>query len=314
VTLNIAVVTHDSAFQSSDARLSVWDPALRAYRSTDVKAHKQVPVFAYTWSASVSFTGVGRTRSVDVSEWLAKALPTVGNLDARFDDLIETLVGADDWLQWVPRSDRRHTFTVAAFVEDRAIAVLVSNFERISGQVDDVASDRLFVTRREIHRPIVIVTGQRHAVSREDRRLLARTIPPGVTPPAHNPPPDGTLEEGQFQVSLQVGANPEGIRMLDRLATVNARAATVEPATVSRECVATLLQRDGQAWFFPVGYADDEDFVPPFVARMLRGVPIRRRQDEQGRPHRIRLTQLMANRRSDPDAVVVGVSISRLEQ
>jgi len=102
--------------------------------------------------------------------------------------------------------------------------------------------------------------------------------------------------------------------MLERLGGVNARAATLEPVAISRKCVATLLQRDGQAWFFPVGYPDDEDFAPPFVARMIRGIPTRRKLDDHGRPHPVRLTQLMANRRSAPDAVVVGLSLNGLER
>jgi hypothetical protein len=105
MTLNITVLSRDSAFQSSDARLSVWDPAARAYRIDDFKAHKQVPVFGRSWSASVSFTGVGRTRSIDVSEWLAGAAPVnAWQQNATFEDLIQSLLGADDWLQWVPLS------------------------------------------------------------------------------------------------------------------------------------------------------------------------------------------------------------------
>jgi hypothetical protein len=137
MTLNITVLSHDSAFQSSDARLSVWDPAARAYRIHDVKAHKQVPVFGRSWSASVTFTGVGRTRSVDVSEWLANAVSPLFGVNASFEDLIGALLGADDWLQWVPRADRRHTFTVAAFVGDMVVAVLVSNFENVLGRCEE---------------------------------------------------------------------------------------------------------------------------------------------------------------------------------
>jgi hypothetical protein len=316
MTLNITVLSHDSAFQSSDARLSVWDAAARAYRIHDVKAHKQVPVFGRSWSASVSFTGVGRTRSIDVSEWLADAVsPLVAGPTAAFEDLIDALLSADDWLQWVPRADRRHTFTVAAFVGDRAVAVLVSNFEHVSGQTEPVARDRLFVTRRTVRCPVVIVTGQRGAVSRQDRRLLVHTIPPVVPPPVHNPPPEGALVEGLPQISVQVGANPEGTGMLERLGRVNERAAHAVP-TVSRECVATLLQRDGQAWFFPMGYAEDEDFVPPFARHLMDRVPEHRKQrkhDERGRPLPIRLTQVMANRSSNPDAVLVGTVWTGLE-
>jgi hypothetical protein len=64
-----------------------------------------VPVFGRSWSASVSFTGVGRTRSIDVSEWLAGAAPVnAWQQNATFEDLIQSLLGADDWLQWVPLS------------------------------------------------------------------------------------------------------------------------------------------------------------------------------------------------------------------
>lgn len=314
MTLNITVAARDLVFQSSDTRLSVWDRAAGRYRVDRVKAHKQVPVFGRDWAASVCYTGVGRTRSVDVSEWLAKALGPVSELKRDFEDVVGELLRADEWLRWVPRSDRRHTFTVGAFVGGESWVVVVSNFQEVTGRTAPEAQDRLFVTRMRVRRPVAVVTGARGVVSRDDRRLLARTVPTTVAPaPTHNPPPAGVSSEGTFQLSVAVGAYPEGIGMLERIARVNQRAAASTPS-VSRECVAVLLQRDGQAWFFPAGYSEDEDFVPAFARPMLDGVRYSRKRDERGMPQPVRLKQIMVNKRIDPDAIAVASVWSGLEE
>jgi hypothetical protein len=106
VTLNITVVSRDAIYQSSDFRLTLWDPRTRTYRLLDSKAQKQVPVFGYGWSASVCFTGVGSNRSVDTSEWLAEKVGRLGQ-HRSLDHVIQALQGADDWLRWVPLEHRR---------------------------------------------------------------------------------------------------------------------------------------------------------------------------------------------------------------
>jgi hypothetical protein len=319
LTLNITVVSKNIAYQSSDFRLSTWDPVASAYRAFDSPADKQMPVFAYGWVATVCFTGVGRSRSLDTSAWLSDQIRRL-QPTADFNELISALRGFETELQWVPRRDKRHTFTIVSFAGGRTELALVSNFEYLSGVREQAPSDRLFVTSRTVTRPLVIATGQREALAKHDRRFLLRSIPRVPTPPPEHVTPANL---GEYQLSVRVGPEPSGLQMLQRLANVNARSAASPSAamTVSRDCVVSALQSDGQAWFYPAGIPETQDYIPEFAFHRLGSFQQMRQQgnftrkvNANGNPEPIRLTQIMANRRTNPDALVVALVLSGVEE
>ena len=49
----------------------------------------------FRWTASVCFAGVGRTRSVNVGEWLAERIAAI-EPDDPFERLLDELLTADD--------------------------------------------------------------------------------------------------------------------------------------------------------------------------------------------------------------------------
>lgn len=136
------------------------------------------------WTASVAFSGVGRTPEVDVGEWLAERTKAfTGGVERDFEALVDSLTDADVWLSKIPRRDlARHSFAIGAFVADQPTFVLISNFENPTDLVADLAAPVLTVYRQRPRRPHVFVSGQKLAVLRAERRriaaLAARDVPP----------------------------------------------------------------------------------------------------------------------------------------
>ena len=73
VTLNITVATRRCIYQSADFRLL----DLTTGETSDFETQKIVLVNTFAWTATVCFAGVGRTRNVDVAEWLADLVASI---------------------------------------------------------------------------------------------------------------------------------------------------------------------------------------------------------------------------------------------
>jgi hypothetical protein len=122
---------------------------------------------------------------------------------------------------WPPSS---HTFVFAAFVDGRAHAATISNFEDCTGRSEACPAPGLRVDSREMRRgPLLLVTGRKAAVRRASRRRLERVAGRSDTSPA---------------------------RVRSALSQINAEAADAAEAggTVSVGCSVTSFRRDGSGF------------------------------------------------------------------
>lgn len=125
MTLNITVATERCIYQSADYRLQ----DVTTKKTFDFQTQKLVLINNSGWSATVCFAGVGRTATVDVSEWLAERVAAIEFADP-FERLLDELKTADTWLSTVLPPDNRHSFSIGAFVGTHPVFALVSNFEK----------------------------------------------------------------------------------------------------------------------------------------------------------------------------------------
>jgi hypothetical protein len=169
MTLNITILTPTVIYQSGDYKLS--DPATG--KAELMPSTKAVGLRYKDWTAFLTYTGIGRVggrHTADfVSEWLR------GHGDLSFAEAIELLrQRGSSWLNRVARG-ARHTFVVAAFVQDAPVAAIISNFQKWHGSDQGSVAPELFATEVRANRKAeVIVTGLRSAVSRHQRRDLER--------------------------------------------------------------------------------------------------------------------------------------------
>ncbi len=179
MTLNLTVASARCIYQSADYRLV----DLQTRRFIDFEAQKIQAFTTFRWSATICFAGVGRTNTVDVSEWLSHQVSSIDQNDP-FDVLIDKLLEADSWLNDIPHPHNRHSFSVGAFIGSHPEFVLISNFEDLVGNVAPQAAAKLVVYRSRPGRPTTYVSGIVHAVNRAQRRLLAKLASRDLTPSA----------------------------------------------------------------------------------------------------------------------------------
>jgi hypothetical protein len=243
MTLNLTLLTAEAIYQCADFRLTDGD----SRQPLDTKSMKLVTVHYSEWEGFVTYTGVGRWRGRDTSEWIVGWL--TGMQEASPDEVIERIrKKGTDFLRAIERAPggRRfcHTFVVAAFVNGKPLVATISNFEDCSGRSDDVPAAELAVDTRVLgRRPTLLVTGQKAAVPRASKRRLERVAErPDISP----------------------------ARLRSELTSINAEAATSAAArgTVSAGCSVASFRRDG------TGFQDltDGGFAKP--RSLSYGTPI----------------------------------------
>lgn len=119
------------------------------------------------------FAGVGRTQTTDVGKWLSSVVASIG-MDDPFQRLLDELMHAREWLAAVPPRERRHSFSIGAFVGTRAEFALISNFHNLNGISSKTASEDLVLYRTQPRVPMVFVAGQAPFVTRQERRILLK--------------------------------------------------------------------------------------------------------------------------------------------
>jgi hypothetical protein len=129
----------------------------------------------FQWDGFVTYTGVGRWRGRDIADWLVEWL--TGLEDASAEDVARRIgERATSLLNEIARSTRMrhlHTFVLAAFWQDRPHIWVISNFENCAGLSNSRPLSEFSIdVKRLTGDPIVVVTGQKKAVRREDRRRL----------------------------------------------------------------------------------------------------------------------------------------------
>ncbi len=252
MTLTITIVTSRCVYQSADYRLV----DLESGEWVDFETQKIVFTQGEGWSASIAMSGVGRTPDIDVSEWLADRTKAFAfGLRDTFEDLIERLLEADDWLSTIAQRDKaRHSFAIGAFVGSTPTFILISNFETSTGLASAVAAPKLAIYRERPSRVSVFASGQRWAVPRAERRKLA------------------ALAARDSDPSVMHAALAEENRL------VAERTDTVSPA-----CFTTFLRVTGEGGAQPHGL-EGRPFFPSFAMPPGMEALIRRLVQEQFGP------------------------------
>lgn len=266
MTLNLTVTTRRCIYQSADFRLLDWTTG----KLTDFETQKIVLVNKFRWTATVCFAGVGRTPKVNVGDWLAGRVAAI-QPDDPFDRLLDELLTADDWLSDVSPPYNRHSFSVGAFVGIEPVFALVSNFETPFGPPAMNARPRLSVSQLRPHKPKTFVSGQKEAVSRPQRKQLARLA-------ARDPEPQG---------------------MYAAMAEVN-RSVAAQNTRVSAACFTTHVRFTGDGGGLAHGLGD-RPFSPEFAMPPLMRDAVTRLLDEQFGPGRAQLRQIASVRAEATD-------------
>ena len=221
MTLNLTVVSRERIYQCADYRLS--NPRTR--QAIDIESPKIILVNAYRWSATVCYTGIAQIPDgTYVGDWLS-ALAKDISPNEPFNQLLDSIAGADSWLREYPLESRRISFSVGAFDVDQPVFALISNFEEPSGRMSQSVASTLTVHRVRPDKPKAYVAGLKTAVSRQDRRQLERLA-------SHN---------------------PEISDMSMALVELNRRVASAWPNLVSAACFTTYLSHTGNGGGSPHG-------------------------------------------------------------
>ena len=169
MTLNLTVTTPRCIYQSADFRLRDWTTGdLR-----DFETQKIVLVTKSRWTATVCFAGVGRTHKVNVGDWLAERIAAIES-DDPFERLLDELLTANVWLSGASIPDKRHSFSVGAFVGVEPVFALVSNFETLAEPPAPSARSQLTVSQMRPSEPKTFVAGQQQEVSLLQRSQLEK--------------------------------------------------------------------------------------------------------------------------------------------
>ena len=171
MTLNITVATERCIYQSADYRLQ----DVLTKNTYDFQTQKLVLINNSRWSATVCFAGVGRTATIDVSEWLAERVAAIEFADP-FERLLEELKAAEAWLSKVPPPHNLHSFSIGAFVGTHPVFALVSNFENPNGPPSPTATSDLSIFELRPTKPRTFISGQKQAVTRPERRRLEALV------------------------------------------------------------------------------------------------------------------------------------------
>lgn len=264
MTLNITVLTRRYIYQSADYRL--LDFATK--RTTDFETQKIVFFIARTWSASICFSGVGRAPSVDVSEWLAEIVRAIPKREP-LDYLIGELLKAEDWLNQVSASLRRHSFSIGAFVGGTPLFVLISNFERPDHPPSPVASGRLNVFEVQVRNAKVFLSGDMTAVTARETRRLKRLALRSRSP--------AEVESALVEVN-------------------RAAAARSKAKVISQSCFTTYLRPTGEGGGTPHGMDDNRPFMPTFALPVGVDTMVKDLLNKQFGPGGARMISLGAGR------------------
>jgi tetratricopeptide (TPR) repeat protein len=177
MTLNLTVTTDRRLFQCADYRLVNWHTG----EALETETQKIFLFNAFGWTATVCFTGVARTHTgVDVGQWLGKLQGSI-SMDDSFDDLLQGLKGANQWLQQLPKNyHRRLSFSVGAFVETTPVYALVTNHRASSAPHDSQVAESLSIRTTQPANAKAYVAGRTDKVFPAESHRLEELARAGV--------------------------------------------------------------------------------------------------------------------------------------
>lgn len=123
-------------------------------------------------AAVISYTGLGRIKSVDISEWLRKCIRGESRtLNQTFDYIRQR---ADARLAKYAKSlNLYHIFNIGAIIDGEPWAVIISNIQRTPFDASTPAAEFSISAMRIEDKPLVIATGTTKAIASRDLNLLS---------------------------------------------------------------------------------------------------------------------------------------------
>jgi len=225
VTLNITVLTENHIFQSSDFRRMSTTTGL-----IDLPAMKLITLQYPTFDGLACYTGLAKERITDPKDTADHILGWLRQTgEMRFFQIVEHLRSqASAYIRDIEqRTGIRECLTIvaAAFVASQARVAVISNFEDTQGYKPNSPFAQL-ETSWEAYRhgnpPIILVTGNKAAVTSEQRKALTAAV----------------IDAGE-----DAGRIRNEIQFLSR-AVARSRAA-IGDKTITEECTVASLNRSG---------------------------------------------------------------------
>jgi hypothetical protein len=192
MTLNITLASPTGIHQSTDFRLMRPGAGGVMSRQSDASP-KQVTIDSGLgpdrWMATIAYTGIGAWRTLDTCSWMVRWLYPSGEwpVDLEFEEAVERIRSeGTKWLVQISRPAPQHSFIIGGWVSGKPQVALISNFEclrcasgwrhPVGEACPSAVGTDLHVSRACPRRPMVVVTGQRAAVSATDRRRLSAML------------------------------------------------------------------------------------------------------------------------------------------
>lgn len=180
MTLNITVVHPSVVTQVSDRRMV----DMRTRKLIDDEANKAVVLACKDSVLSITFTGIGRTPTKRVDEWLGEELLEAGIPELNADDAVKQIAtSATSWFRSFPKDwDRRQAFMIAGWQQAPAggmeqVAWIVANNVNGAWMTNKAEEEfRIEPFRGRKHTASILVTGCAPAFSRPHRRRLLAGI------------------------------------------------------------------------------------------------------------------------------------------
>jgi hypothetical protein len=232
MTLDITLASRWLMVQSTDFRLTVLgrkDPWSEA-------AQKQVVLHYQQWSGLLCYTGVAGWRSHDTAKWLEQVLTHQHAERSAQEVVTKIATEGNKWLATVPIQNRRHTFTLIAYIRRVPHVYVISNCQWAGGRMFPQPLAEFKVDPLRPLGPRCLVTGWTSAVTQSQRE----------------------------QLESQLAANLPPATLRYAVATASRDAACRSQGTVGENCVVAHLLPDGSGEAQVFGHLSSA-FLPTLI-------------------------------------------------
>jgi hypothetical protein len=222
-----------------------------------LSTQKIIPVIRIGWAALVGWTGVAKTpKGEDIGDWVTRSIETIP-MDGRFQELQKVLLSANHWL--AKSIYRDLAFSVVGFVRRKPVAMVISNFLGIAGQIWSPRKPNLEESSIRPKAVEVLIAGDSTGVSDEMKRRL----------------------------KAMLNENRDPSEMHAAMAAINAEASVISrQRTISKECVTGCMLPTGHGTAICHGIPNDIEYIPGFIRRSFLSMNVigfRLKKTEEGK-------------------------------
>lgn len=241
MTLNLMLTSKNAVYLSADFRLTSVSDGTALPDNFD--AQKLIPVVRPDWAALIAYVGIASAPPLinDMGQWIIDQVDSIRR-DGTPSDLLRRLLRLNSRLERI-RGDRRVTFSVVGFRDQRPFMMLLSNFVDFEGRLTE-PGPHLIPHLRTPNQPEVRCVG---------------TVRPDV------------FERVRLERLLRASSSRKLVPQLvgEAVAEINASAARRSHGSISEECVSGYLLRSGLAVISGHGIPDHARCFPNWVRKDL---------------------------------------------